>query len=63
MYDRFKSSTELSEAAIQGIAARARIFSHFMCMEKTSDLTKTGASLWSPPVSFSFLYGILHLCL
>jgi hypothetical protein len=32
----------------------ARIFSHFMWMEKTSGLTKTWASLRSPPVSFSF---------
>jgi hypothetical protein len=30
--------------------------SHFMCMEKISGLTKTCASLWSPPVSYCFLY-------
>ncbi len=36
---------------------RARIFSHFMCMEQTSGLTKTCASLWSPLVSFSFSLG------
>ncbi len=42
---------------------RARIFSPFVCMEKTCGLMKTCASLKSPPVSFSFLYVILPLCL
>jgi hypothetical protein len=37
------------------LLTRARIFSHFMCMEKTSGLTKTCGSLWSPLVSFSYL--------
>ncbi len=40
----------------------ARIFSHFMFMEKTSGLTKTCASLWSPLVSLGFLSVILPLC-
>ncbi len=42
---------------------RARIFSHFMYMEKTSGLSKTYASLWSPLFSFSFLSVILPFCL
>jgi hypothetical protein len=32
----------------------ASMFSHFMCMEKTSGLPKICAGLWSPPVTFSF---------
>ncbi len=43
--------------------ARARIFSPFMCMEKTCGLMKTCVSLWSPPASFTFPYVILPLCL
>jgi hypothetical protein len=41
----------------------ARIFSPFVCMEKTCGLMKICASLWSPLVSFSFLYVILPLFL
>ncbi len=47
----------------RSVANWARISSPFMCTEKTSGLMKTCASVWSPPVGFSFLYVILPFCL
>ncbi len=47
----------------QGERIRARIFSHFMCMEKTSGLTKTCGSLWSPLVNLSYFSVFISLCL
>jgi hypothetical protein len=56
-------STVVFNLIKQDLVTRARIFSHFMCVEKTSGLTKTCACLWSPLVSLGFLYVTLPLCL
>ncbi len=60
---RIRLATPALPPANKKFVGWAPIFSHFMCMEKTSGLKKTCASLWSSPISFSLLYVILPLYL
>ncbi len=67
LYQRWRSISvkELYRSLLAELTVSpwARFFSHFMCMEKTSGLTKNCGSLWSPLVSFSYFPVFLSLCL